>query len=243
MRGSKPLILAGVFALAGFLLHRILSRYSLNQLTAAVTTVPIWRLLSSGGFAAASYFALTRFDYLALHYVDRPLPYFRAALASFTSLSLGHNIGSAALSSGAIRYRFYARWGLTRGQIAKLIVFCGVTVGLGLSTLGGAALLIRSELAQEITGLARPLVVGLGVGCLAIPFAYLALAAVRRRPLVVHHWTLEIPSPSLAAGQVAVGASILPWWPRACTKCWQRSRTSPTSGWRQSMLSPTRRPS
>ena len=36
MRGSKPLILVGVLALAGFLLHRILSRYSLDQLTAAV---------------------------------------------------------------------------------------------------------------------------------------------------------------------------------------------------------------
>lgn len=205
MRGWKPPIAVGVLTLAGFLLHRILSRYSLDQLTAAVMAVPIPNLLSSGGFAAASYLSLTGFDYLALHYVGRPLPYSRAALASFTSLSLGHNIGFAALSSGAVRYRFYARWGLTPGQVAKLIVFCGITVGLGLSTLGGAALLIRSGLAQEITGLTRPLVLGLGAGCLATPIAYVTLAAVRRKPLAVRHLTLEIPSPRLAVGQVVIG--------------------------------------
>lgn len=38
--------------------------------------------------------------------------YPRAALASFTSLAIGHNVGVAALSSGAVRYRFYSRWAL-----------------------------------------------------------------------------------------------------------------------------------
>ena len=162
MRNWKYLIAAAAIGLAAFLLYRTLSRYSLDQLVEAVSAVPVPRLLGAAGFAAASYLCLTCFDYLALRYVGKPLPYPKAALASFTALSLGHNIGLAALSSGAVRYRFYSRWGLSTGEVAKVIVFCGITVGLGLLVLGGAALLLRSGLAVEITGLSLPIVIILG---------------------------------------------------------------------------------
>jgi uncharacterized membrane protein YbhN (UPF0104 family) len=112
----------------------------------------------------------------------------------------------AALSSGAVRYRFYSRWGLTAGEVAKVIVFCGVTVGLGLLVLGGAALLLRSGLAVEITGLSRPVVVVLGLGCLALPALYLILSVFIRKPLKIRRWTLEVPPLRLAVGQVLVGS-------------------------------------
>jgi uncharacterized membrane protein YbhN (UPF0104 family) len=206
MRNWKYLIAAAAIGLAAFLLYRTLSRYSLDELIAAVTAVPGPRLLAAAGFAAASYVSLTFFDYLALRYVGRPLPYPKAALASFTALSLGHNIGLAALSSGAVRYRFYSRWGLTTGDLAKVIVFCGVTVGLGLLTLGGAALLLRSGLAVEITGLTPPIIIVLGLGCLAVPVIYLILSLFVRRPLRIRRWSLEIPAFRLAIGQVLIGS-------------------------------------
>jgi glycosyltransferase 2 family protein len=206
MRNWKYLIAAAAIGLAAFLLYRTLSRYSLEQLVAAVSAVPVPRLLAAAGFAAASYLSLTFFDYLALRYVGRPLPYPKAALASFTALSLGHNIGLAALSSGAVRYRFYSRWGLGAGEVAKVIVFCGVTVGLGLLTLGGAALLLRSDLAVKITGLTEPAVIALGLGCLAVPTIYLALSLFVHRPLRIRRWSLEIPAFRLAIGQVLIGS-------------------------------------
>jgi glycosyltransferase 2 family protein len=206
MRNWKYLIAAAAIGLAAFLLYRTLSRYSLDELIAAVTAVPGPRLLAAAGFAAASYVSLTFFDYLALRYVKRPLPYPKAALASFTALSLGHNIGLAALSSGAVRYRFYNRWGLKTGEVAKVIVFCGITVGLGLLVLGGAALLLRSGLAVEITGLTQPVVIALGIGCLGLPASYLVLSAFVRQPLRIRRWTLEMPPLRLAIGQVLIGA-------------------------------------
>lgn len=206
MRNWKYMVAAAAIGLAAFLLYRTLSRYSLDELIGAVAAVPTAKLAGAAGFAAASYMTLTFFDYLALSYVGRPLPYPKAALASFTALSLGHNIGLAALSSGAVRYRFYSRWGLTAGEVAKVVVFCGITVGLGLLTLGGAALLLRTSLAVEITGLRQPLVIALGIGCLAIPLIYLVLATLVRRPLRIRRWSLEVPSLRLAIGQVLVGS-------------------------------------
>jgi uncharacterized membrane protein YbhN (UPF0104 family) len=199
------LIAIAALTLAGFLLYRTLSRYSIEQLIASVSAIPLARLLTAGGFAAASYLCLTGFDFLALRYAGRPLRYRQAALASFTSLSLGHNIGFAFLSSGAVRYRFYTRWGLAAGQVAKVILFCGLTVGLGLSILGGAALLIRSDLAQEITGLGRPLILALGGLGVVVPCLYLALAALVRKPLRIRNFSLEMPPLRLALGQIVVG--------------------------------------
>lgn len=200
-----PLVAAALLFLAGFLLYRTLSRYSLDQLMAAVTAVPFWRLASAGAFASASYLCLTGFDWLALRYVGRPLAYQKAALASFTSLSLGHNIGFAALSSGAIRYRFYSRWGLDTQDVAKVILFCGLTVGLGLLALGGIALTVRSDLAQKITGLSQTFVLGLGLLSFTMIGCYIALAIFVRRPLKLRKWRLEMPPVRLALAQLVIG--------------------------------------
>ncbi|MGO7859663.1 UPF0104 family protein, partial [Rhizobium ruizarguesonis] len=83
------------------------------------------------------------FDVLAIRSLGKSLPYSRIALASFIILSLGHNIGFAGLISGAFLYRFYSRWGLTAEDVAKIILFFGVTVGLGLITLGGLAMIVN----------------------------------------------------------------------------------------------------
>ena len=200
-----PAIAVLVVSLAGFLLYRTLSGYSLDEIVASVRSIPLPRLLAAGAFAAASYLCLTGFDWLGVRYAGRPLPYRKVALASFVSLSIGHNVGLAALSSGAIRYRFYSRWGLKAGEVAKVILFCGMTVGLGLMLLGGAAMLLRSDLTGEITGLPAALVLAAGAGCVALPLVYLVLAAYVRRPLRIRSFTLHFPPLRLALGQLVIG--------------------------------------
>jgi uncharacterized membrane protein YbhN (UPF0104 family) len=194
-----------VLALAAFLLYRTLSNYSMEEITASVKAIPTTRFALALLFAAGSYLCLTGFDWLALQYVGQRLPYGYVALASFCSLSLGHNIGFAALSSGAIRYRFYSRRGVGVGDIARIIVFCGITVGLGLLILGGAAMLLRSDLAAKITGLGTAAVIAMGIGCLAAAAAYVAVAAFVRKPLKIRNWTFEPPPLRLALGQCLVG--------------------------------------
>ena len=200
-------IAIAIIALASFLLYRTLSGYSLNDIVQSIKAIPPSRLLLAGLFAAGSYFCLSWFDWLALRYVDKPLPYRHAALASFCSLSLGHNIGFAALSSGAVRYRFYSRWGLRPGDIAWVIVFCGVTVGLGLITLAGLSLLLRPDLAAKITGIAPSLAMIIGLLCLAVSAVYLAAAAFVRRRLTIKGWSLPMPEFNLALAQIAVGSA------------------------------------
>ena len=199
-------ILLAAIGLAGFLLYRGLSRYSFDEIVASIQSIPITRLLVAFGFAACSYLCLTVFDALGVRYAGRPLPYAKTALASFVSLSIGHNIGVAALSSGAIRYRFYSKWGLDAGEVAKVILFSGMTVAVGLIMLGGAGMLVNPAAAAELTGFSAEIVVALGIACLASIGVYLLLSAFLRSSLRFRAWTLEMPSLRLAAGQVAIGS-------------------------------------
>lgn len=204
-RRLSPVFVIAIISLAGFLLYRTLSQYSFEEIVASVSEIPLTRLGTAGLFAAASYLCLTGFDSLAVRYAGKPLAYHRTALASFTALSIGHNIGFAALSSGAIRYRFYTRWGLSVGEVAKVILFCGLTVGLGLIVLGGVAILVSPDLASEITGLRQGLVLALGAGCLALAAIYATLAAFVRGTIGFRGWMLEMPSIRLALAQLVIG--------------------------------------
>jgi glycosyltransferase 2 family protein len=198
-----------VLGLAAFLIYRTLSGYSLGEIVQSVKAIPPLRLLFALAFAAGSYFCLSWFDWLAVRYAGKPLPYRQCALASFCSLSLGHNIGFAALSSGAIRYRFYSRFGLTPGEIAKVVIFCGVTVGFGMITLAGVALLLRSDLAAGMIGLTQPLALALGGVCLAVSAAYVITSALLRgaRTLKIRNWSLPMPPWKFALAQIGVGSA------------------------------------
>ena len=133
----------------------VLAAYSPGDILRGLEQLPAWSVALALGFSAAAYGALTLFDYFGLRYCGRTLPYGRVALASFTALSIGHTVGLAPFSSGAVRYRYYTRWGLRRGEVGLVILFCAVTVALGETAVSAAALLLRPQTAADILKLGR----------------------------------------------------------------------------------------
>ena len=126
-RWLAPLLAVVACSLAGFLVYRIVQEYDLAEVATALQSMPLLRVFTALGFAAASYLCLTGVETLAVRFAGKSLPYSRIALTAFVSLSLGHNIGLTPFSSGAIRYRFYSRWGFAFGDVAKILLFCGMT--------------------------------------------------------------------------------------------------------------------
>lgn len=195
---------AAVICLVAILFYRILNEYSWSDISQAVADVSSERIARAGVFAAASYFCLTWFDWLALRCVNRPLAYRQAALASFCSLSIGHNVGFAGLSSGAVRYRFYARWGLTFEDVAKLVIYCGITVGIGLVTVAGCSLVFDPTLVASLAAIDEGVARMAGLMLLMLPAVYLGLTRFRK-PISLFGRTVRLPSTPLAAAQVGVG--------------------------------------
>jgi uncharacterized membrane protein YbhN (UPF0104 family) len=195
-----------VFCVAAYLLHRALRAYDPAEIVQAIFAIPPSRVALGALFTVCSYFSITFFDVLALRYIGAKLPYRRIALASFSALSIGHTVGFAAASSGTIRYRFYSRWSVDPGDIAKIILFCAVTAALGLDTLLGLALLLQADVAAKLMGLSRAVAFALGAACLTFSALYVGLAAVLRRPLAIKRWKIAMPPARLALGQILVGA-------------------------------------
>jgi len=196
-----------VLAIAGavYLLYRTLREYTIDDISRALRSIPASNLMLGLAFAAGSYLCLACNDALAVRYAGKPLPLHQTAIASFTGLSIGHNVGVAALSSGAIRYRFYSRWGLGTEDVAKVILFCGVTVALGLATLGAVAIFLRPDDVADMTGLSAGGISVAALACLALPIFYLVLSAFLRKPLHIRQWSFQMPSLPLATGQILVG--------------------------------------
>jgi uncharacterized membrane protein YbhN (UPF0104 family) len=204
-----PLFALVVFCIAAYLLYRALSAYDRARIVEAIFAIPGPDLALGGLFVASSYFSLTLFDALAIRYIGAKLPYRRIALGSFTALSIGHTLGVAAASSGAIRYRFYSRWGMSAGDIARIILFCAMTAALGLNTLMAFALLLQANVAAKLLGFSQAGAIAVGAACLLLTALYLALAAVLRRPLAIKRWEIPIPPVKLALAQVCVGTMDL----------------------------------
>jgi uncharacterized membrane protein YbhN (UPF0104 family) len=204
-RWIGPAMAVVVLALVLTVAWRVVGEYRWDDIAKAMAAISPLRIARAAVFAAASYFCLTWFDWIALRCVGKPQPWRRAALASFTSLSIGHNVGFAGLSSGAVRYRFYARWGLSFEEVARLVVYCGITVALGLATVGALALLLNPSLVAKAAGVGEGFARFAALLLLVLPGGYLALAFARTT-LSIFRWKVQLPPPPLAGAQVAAGS-------------------------------------
>jgi len=193
------------FAAAGYLLYHTFREYSLSDIIGSVREIPARNLATAICFAFCSYLCLTGFDWAGVRYVKSDLAYAKISLASFIALSIGQSVGLAGLSSGALRYRYYAHWGLSGEDVAKVVLLSGVTVGIGLATLCGVVMIVNPSDAAGVLRLSEGAIVAIGVGCVGATAAYLCLAAYLRTPLKIRSWTFQMPTLRIAVWQVIIG--------------------------------------
>ena len=208
-RRLRPWFGAAVCALAAFLVWRALRPYSLSEIGSSLGLISPRHLALGAAFTAGSFFCLTCTETLAVRYTGSALPYRKIALASFIALSIGHVVGFAAFSSGAVRYRLYTAWGMAPGDLARIILFCGLTLFLGLCTAAGISALSAPRLVASLFGVSPSAMVALGLMLLLGVAIYLGLAAVVRWPLRIHRFELPLPPLRLALAQVVTGTTDL----------------------------------
>lgn len=211
-----PAIL-GVALLIGaiYVVQREFRHLKLEDIGEALSAIPTYALVFSFVWTILSYFILTFYDRLGTIYAGHKVSYGRVAFASFCAYSLSHNLGFAAVSGAAVRYRLYAHWGLTPLQIGKTVAFCSLTFALGGMVLGGAILFLEPR-AIPFFGQHLPKTALYGVGVLlwAIVLAYVTLSKVVGRMKIFGHdielpgWRMAIVQVLLATVDVAVTATI-----------------------------------
>ena len=156
-----------------------------------------------------NYFVLTGYDALAFRYIGRHLTYAKLAFASFVGYGFSNALGFATIAGSTVRLRLYSSWGLGALDIAKVVLFCTVTLWLGLSAAGGIWFLLEptSFLARGTVPVVA--VRSLGVLLTCIAGSYVLFCALRKEPFVIRNWQVSLPSPLLAMSQILV--SSLDW--------------------------------
>lgn len=192
-----------------YLLYRVIRRYDMDEIMAALSSVPASRIALALTFTVLGYVFLIGAEYLAVRYTRQPVTFNRVARTAVAALGIGHSIGLAALSSGAVRYRMYGRAGLSLPDIGRLVLFSGVTVALGLGVVGSAALFWHSEELARLTGASPAMLMGLGAAALVLVVAYLVICAISLRRLKIRRFHLDIPSFRMACGQLLFGSGYL----------------------------------
>ena len=113
-----PLLIAAVGAVAASAIGRLAREIDPAEVVATLRSLPGWRLAVALACTALSHLLLTFYDVLSLRAVGERLPWRTAARAAFTSYTLSHNLGFAALTGGSARLRIYGAAGLKPARAA-----------------------------------------------------------------------------------------------------------------------------
>jgi phosphatidylglycerol lysyltransferase len=178
-----------------------------QQLSADVLATPRSGLAAALLLTTASYVLLTGYDFLALASVGRHLPPLRVAFTSFLAYAIANNVGLALLSGASVRYRFYTRWGVSARELSGIVASYSATLWLGLLLLGGLSLSVAALPAGLSIGHAAARLAGWLM--VIASFAYVVIAFVRRKPIRMRGIELRMPSPTIAATQLAL--SVADW--------------------------------
>jgi phosphatidylglycerol lysyltransferase len=192
----------GLFVAAIFILHKELRQYRYHDISMTIRQIPASWLALAGILTFADYLLLTFYDRLALFYLDRKISYPRVALSSFIGYVFSHNM--TFFGGGAARYRMYSVLSVPAHEIAKLILFCGLTFWLGMLTLGGTAFVLSPPTLPESIRPGLSSLSAIGFVFLGIPVFYLVLTVLRRRPVTLWGWGFKLPSVSIAMTQIAL---------------------------------------
>lgn len=158
------------------------------------------------GLTILNYLTLTASDSLALRYIGHRIAYRKLALASFIGYAFSHN--TTIVGGSAARYRIYSSLGLSAGEIARVVVVCGLTFWLGFFSLSGVALLLAPQHLPEVLHLPISLIRLVGAVFLAIAGSYVLATALKRAPLHVRGWEFPLPPLYLSLGQLAISRNM-----------------------------------
>jgi phosphatidylglycerol lysyltransferase len=206
IRNLSAILSVGIVCIALWFLYHALRSYGFEDIWARLVSVPTSGLLVAAGLTVASYLVLTTFDWLALHYLKVPLRYERLAFASFVSQAISHNTGFGALTGGSIRFRIYSAAGLSAGEVAMVVAFCGLTFWLGSALLVGFAFLHHPQRVAEVLHLPLVGIHDLGLGLLVAVGGYLVWTTIRRMPLELLGFLFPLPSPRITVIQTFLAA-------------------------------------
>jgi glycosyltransferase 2 family protein len=196
-----------IVAAAALTLYRSLRHIDVAAAIAALRSQSLHQVLIAGGFVASAYLTMSLYDVLALRTIGRKaIPCRTAALASFTSYTIGHNLGATVLTAGVIRYRLYSPWGLRVAEIGAIAFITSLTYWLGNAFVLGCGFLYAPDAAGALDRL--PVAVNrlIGGAMLLALAGYFAWLLPGPRRVGGGGWRIAVPGPRAMLLQIVIAS-------------------------------------
>src|ERR1700759_5523361 len=204
-----------IIAFAITTLVRTLKGVDTGVILTTLTEIPPGHIALAALCVMCAFGTLTFYDFFALRTIGkRHVPYRIAALSSFTSYSIGHNIGATVFTGGAIRFRIYSDYALNAIDVAKICFLSGLTFWLGNLVVLGIGMAYHPSAASEMDLLPPELNRLIALGCLAgigMYFVWL-VTGKERRQLGQNGWKVVLPSAKLTLVEILIGGGGLRFW-------------------------------
>ena len=195
-----------IIAIATVVLVRMLRGIEFDAVIVALRATEWRHIAAAAAFVAGGYFTLTFYDWFALRTIGRTeIPYRIAALAGFTSYSIGHNIGATVFTGGAVRYRIYSTYGLDAVEVAKICFVAGLTFWLGNATVLGLGVALTPEAAGWIDQLPPWINRSMAIAILFVLATYVGWVWSAPREIGRGGWKVKLPSGPSTLLQIAIG--------------------------------------
>lgn len=196
-----------LLCVAFFALHRLTEHIRLNDVRAAFHMIAPAQLVASLLLTATSYLALTFYDYLALRLIGKRLPWRIAAIASFTSYTLSHNLGLSPITGGSARLRVYTGAGLEAGDVVRIVAIASTTFWMGVGAIAGIAMAFH-QTPLSLAGVTLDLttVRAIGAAALLATIVILSFCAFGPRRISVFGWHLPVPTLGQALAQIGIAS-------------------------------------
>ncbi|WP_078707996.1 bifunctional lysylphosphatidylglycerol flippase/synthetase MprF [Consotaella salsifontis] len=198
-----PLLMLALVILVFGSIQRLIAEVDYDDVTLALRATPWHSVALAVLFTAASFVALSFYDVSALAYAGRRLPYPIVALTAFCAYAVGNTAGFGIVSAGAVRFRFYSRFGAEPDEIARIIGFVTAAFGLGLTLTTALGALVSSDEMASIVNVSPPLIQASAAVLLILVSALLLIPAARQGALRLGRHTVPWPSVRVVLLQAA----------------------------------------
>lgn len=191
---------------AGVVLFYMLRGIDAGRVLDVIGSKPAHVVMLAAVCIGVAYVTLTFYEYFSLRTIGcTQVPYRVAALASFTSYSIGHNLGATVFTAGAMRWRIYSAWKLSLSDIAKMAFITGLTFWLGNVFVLGIGMVVAPDAAGAVNRLPSLANQAIGLLGLAAIAAYVLWLIPRPRRAGAGAWSVRLPTAPLTLVQIGIG--------------------------------------
>ncbi len=199
---GASLLIAG---LAAYVLFRTFQRISVAEVLENMRRVPASTLALAVACTAGVLLTLSLYEVVVVRYVKHCIGRARPMITALIAFPLGHAVGQAMLSGGAIRYRMYSPAGFTAMEVGATVLLCNLPYALGFGLLFDLALVFGAEQLAPLFRISSHWLLLLGCLGLAKDVGYLVFVWKRKSPIRLGGWAVNVPTMKLTAVQLVVG--------------------------------------